>query len=496
MGNWFCNCFAKQAPKRFDLKREVDIADREVNEVTYPTNFISTTKYSVFSFLPVCLLIQFTKSANCYFLLSAILNSIDLISPLSPLSSIMPLVFVITLSLLREMYEDLSRHNSDLQTNAMTTTHVKKYKHMKEYNQETILEIIKWKDLLVGDLVMIKNNESIPADIVMLASSDSSGGAFIQTSSLDGEKAPKPKQSVLAFQILANNTGGFEICGKLIADPPDANLYSAHGKIFYPILDEKPIFWDEKNLLLRGATLKNTEYAIGLIVYTGLDTKIMRNGAESSHKLSNIERMVNVVILLIFGFQMTLCFVIAVGCGVWTEWYGDQYSYFIEKRFNGAVEGVLAFLSSFALTATMVPISLIICVEVVKIIQAAWIMSDEKMMLKTAEPGKQNVNVLSSSLNEELGQVNYIFSDKTGTFTANIMVFKFALIGDCLYGDKSLLDSAPKTPRKATKNFKRSKTHQDIKEDTEFDFIDKELNKILIKKEDGAEINYNIRQST
>jgi len=94
---------------------------------------------------------------------------------------------------------------------------------MKAYTNETVLNQIKWQDLIVGDLVMVRNNESIPADIVLLVSSETSGSAYIATSSLDGEKAPKPKQSVLPFQILANNSGGFELEGTLFADPPDAN---------------------------------------------------------------------------------------------------------------------------------------------------------------------------------------------------------------------------------------------------------------------------------
>jgi magnesium-transporting ATPase (P-type) len=172
-------------------------------------------------------------------------------------------------------------------------------------------------------------------------------------------------------------------------------------------------------------------------------------------------------------------------------------SYFFEKRYHPFVEGVLALFTNFALTTTMVPISLIISLEFVKLCQAAWIKADEFMYNKEIKKG---VNVLSSSLNEELGQVAYIFCDKTGTLTSNVMVFKFALIGNTLYGDTSILGELKKIPESPQLNQRpklvRQVTYQDLKGGVEYDFNDRELNKILRDETfKGAVIDLKIKDS-
>lgn len=79
----------------------------------YPSNYVSTTKYNVLTFLPYSLILQFRRYANFYFLACAILQSIPIISPLSPLSAVLPLVFVLSLSMAREGFEDYKRYKSD-----------------------------------------------------------------------------------------------------------------------------------------------------------------------------------------------------------------------------------------------------------------------------------------------------------------------------------------------------------------------------------------------
>lgn len=184
--------------------------------------------------------------------------------------------------------------------------------------------------------------------------------------------------------------------------------------------------------------------------------------------------------MLIFLFQIICCTVISIGAIVWNCSYGSKYSYFIEERFDCAGEGLLTFLTQFALTTTMVPISLIISLELVKLIQAGFIAVDIKMFKKENDEGKQLVKVLSSSLNEELGQINYIFSDKTGTMTSNTMVFKYAVIGNECYGDKHLVEKDPKKTEVSMNNsFMKKKTIVGKKNGVEFDFASHELSKII-----------------
>ena len=341
---------------------------------------------------------------------------------------------------------------------------------------------------MVGDIVKIEDRDFIPADVVLQSSYMVEGVAFMQTSSLDGEKAPKQVLALEPFQKQYNqeaNPNHFKYEGILTADPPSANLYQAHGSIENKDIGERAVFWSEKNLQLRGAILVNTEAIYGIIVYTGLDTKIMQNGAVQTVKQSQIERLTNWIIVQIFSFQVTLCIVIAIGASVWNCKYGEKMSYFVEKRYNCNMEGFLAFFTQFALTTTMVPISLIISLELVKVIQAVFIKTDKKMCVKENEKGKQYPNVLSFSLNEELGQVNYIFSDKTGTLTSNVMVFKFAVVGNECYGDRKMLEPIGPITMGTMRSIKRQVTHRDLKQGNEFDFVSHELNQLIRGEEAG-----------
>jgi phospholipid-transporting ATPase len=170
---------------------------------------------------------------------------------------------------------------------------------------------------------------------------DIGGEAFIQTSSLDGEKTLKPKLSLAETQRLANDNNGNPnlLNAYLTCDPPDSNLYKAHGSIKSDVIDRQMIF-SEKNFLLRGANLKNTSWVVGLVAYTGEDTKIMRNAEPARHKTSNMEHLTNKIIVGIFAFQMMFCLTLACLCIVWNHTNGDNMSYFIEKRSHPFVEGV------------------------------------------------------------------------------------------------------------------------------------------------------------
>lgn len=149
--------------------------------------------------------------------------------------------------MIREAYEDLSRHKSDLEVNA---TPCKKHEfdpRTKNYYETECT----WKDLNVGDIIIIEDTNFIPADVVMLVSSDKTGSAFMQTSSLDGEKAPKQVMAINEYQEIfneGNDADQIRYEGVITADPPDANLYSAHGFIENKEISDKKLAWSQKNL--------------------------------------------------------------------------------------------------------------------------------------------------------------------------------------------------------------------------------------------------------
>ena len=417
---------------------EVQIGDNDNNKLKFHNNYIRTTKYTALTFLPLALLNQFKRYANIYFLIVAILQSIPQISPLSPISSWAPLIFVISLSIIREAFEDLSRYKSDKETNGTKTK--------RFLMQERKWEEIEWKDIYPGDIIMTLDGEYFPADMLVLQSSDEKGNCFIMTSSLDGEKNLKPKfclkqthNKVYAGENLAN------LHALLSYGKNDENLYSFGGTME---LNQTTLGLSAKQLLLRGASLRNTEFIIGVAVYTGKSTKIILNSGESAFKQSNIERTTNLLIIGLIGFELVLCIAGAIGSLVWNIRYNDLYNEFIPVRYTAFGEAVTLFFTLFILLTSMIPISLIISLDMVKLMQAYFINCDEDMYDAVE---KRHSQAFSSSLMEELGQIDYIFSDKTGTLTCNVLEFKYAFVGDSFFGDRAFLDNKKQT--KTEKNF-------------------------------------------
>lgn len=247
---------SSETPNDEPAQREFIFPMAEANAKRFPSNYISTTKYTAFNFLFKCLFLQFTRYANIYFLIVAILQSIPFLSPLNPISSIAPLILVISLSMIREAFEDLARYKSDLETNSYKTT--------RYANREW--EEVEWKELIVGDIVRIEDMEYIPADVVVLSAITNSkepelnsGQCYIMTSSLDGEKNLKPRLSLKVTQAKYGMGRDLVIGGKVVCGPPNDNLKKLKG---YLTIDSENanLTMDGKNLLLRGSQLKNTEY--------------------------------------------------------------------------------------------------------------------------------------------------------------------------------------------------------------------------------------------
>lgn len=441
------------------------------------SNYIRTTKYTALSFIPMSLFNQFRRYANIYFLITAIMQSIPAISPLNPLSAIAPLVFVISLSIIREGFEDLKRYRSDLTTNSKKT---KRFLHQsKEWETD-----VEWKDLYVGDVIRVEDQEYLPADLIVLASSSESGACFIQTSSLDGEKNLKPKFALPEVQDGIMDGKTFRIIGQLKYEQPNFDLYSFNGVLRLSQNEEHVL--GAKQMLLRDSQLKNTEYVVGVVVYTGYDTKVMQNQDKPRFKLSQIEAQTNTLILLIILLEVAMCLVIMVGSAVWNSENAENFDYFIPERYSGVVEGLLSFFTVFILLNTMIPISLIISLEMVKFTQAYFIDNDADMKGKEGGLAKS----YNSSITEELGQIEFVFSDKTGTLTCNIMEFQCCFIGDTFFGDHRLLR---KPGQEEPQTLRRQTTYKNKKAEVEYSFEDKRLRSLLRKEGTGKEESFKFR---
>lgn len=314
------------------------------------------------------------------------------------------------------------------------------------YSQEGVRNVArfknrKWKDINVGDFVRVRVNEEIPADIVLISTADPEGNCFVETKNLDGETNLKTKTSLHCWSTVTHARDLGNLRGWIECDAPNSKLYSFKGTMHYDSYDTEGnlLREDEKepitneNILLRGCMLRNTKWAIGIVVYTGLESKIMMNSGISPVKISKISSELNLSIVINFAAIFVLCFISGVINGLFYDKTDTSRVYFEFAAYSptSAGNGVLAFFVALIIYQSLVPISLYISIEIIKSLQAFFIYADVKLYYD-----RLNFPCTPKlwSISDDLGQIEYIFSDKTGTLTQNVMEFKKCTIGGKLYG--------------------------------------------------------------
>ncbi|KAI9508448.1 phospholipid-translocating P-type ATPase [Russula earlei] len=293
-----------------------------------------------------------------------------------------------------------------------------------------------WEDLRVGDFVKIVDHESIPADILICATSEDENVAFVETKNLDGETNLKSRHAVPALTHLRNaaDCADPKNVFRIECDRPEVQMHKLAATVV--INDERhPV--DLQTTLLRGTVLRNTTWVIGIVMYTGLDTKLVLNAGGTPSKRGKVERQMNPMVLA----NLVLLGVMAVVCGVVDtilehHYYPKQAPWLFRDNRSGdnpSINGLITLLFAFITFQNVVPISLYISIEFVRGCQAAFIYFDGDMYYrKTDSPALARTFTLS----DDLGQIEYIFSDKTGTLTQNAMVFRRASVGGRVYVDE------------------------------------------------------------
>ncbi|KAL1998752.1 hypothetical protein VTN02DRAFT_5633 [Thermoascus thermophilus] len=300
-----------------------------------------------------------------------------------------------------------------------------------------------WKNIQVGDFVRIYNDEQIPADIVVLSTSDPDGACYVETKNLDGETNLKVRQALHCGRKVKHARDCEKAEFVIESEPPHPNLYTYNGAIRWEQRDEdypeaprkemvEPI--SINNVLLRGCNLRNTEWALGVVIYTGSETKIMLNSGETPSKRARLAKELNWNVIYNFIILFLMCFISGIVNGfAWGRGH-RSLNYFDFEPYGGSppVDGIITFWVAVILFQNLVPISLYISLEIVRTIQAIFIHSDNFMYYE-----KLGIACVPKSWNisDDVGQIEYIFSDKTGTLTQNVMEFKKCTINGVAYGE-------------------------------------------------------------
>ncbi|KAK2957007.1 ion-transporting P-type ATPase [Blattamonas nauphoetae] len=471
------------------------------NGKNFVRNTIRTSKYHWWNFIFKNLLEQFRHASNIYFLLIAIVNFLPGLDIFQPLNSLLPFVFIVVITMIKDAFEDILRHITDNKTN---TTPVSVFTDTRFVTKSC-------QDICVGDLVYVSQDEEIPADLIILATSGTDGICYVNTMNLDGEANLKTKRANLSLNsFLTSNVNNessqpvemtipasplnqttdyavsislstsstvsdeqdpetplqaawkvpvAQLQGEATVQPPSRSLVDFTGRLKFSTpsnLETIPI--DDNQLLLKGCTLKNTEAVVGLTVFTGQQSKIQLNSQGSKAKMSRLEWRLNTMVVVIF--IVNVVFVIITGK-------------------TAEIIAVSAMAIDTVGLAYLIPISLFVSIEFARIITKCFMEKDRRMRgrktedeediemetystirkeIKAAKKNKSEYPLRprpaedpieaghmvcrTSSLNEELGMVEHIFTDKTGTLTQNKMVFKRCSLGPELFQFNSVDDPA------------------------------------------------------
>ena len=372
-------------------KKTVYMKDYFLNRTEW-SNKIENQKYNLITFVPVVLFNQFKQFGNFFYLIMSISQFFNDLKVGFLFTYISPLVIVVSISMLKELYDDINRRIQDKKTNSTMITVLKE--NIMNNHVEKVLKMA--ADLSVGDIIELKKDTRVPADLIVLKTFNESNDnqAFIRTDQLDGEtdwklrKAPESTQKMSELEIVQCN-------GRLICEPPSKLIYNFQGKLSIGNNIQEPLNLENT---IWASTVIASQGVIGIVIYTGKESRARMNSSTPKLKIGILDQELNKSNVYLFVIMLVLSLVLTLLKGI-----------------NFSKTTFFIFVKFIILFCAIIPIALRVNLDVSKTWFSYVINKDDSIPETIAR---------NSTIPEELGRISYVFSDKTGTLTKNEMIFK------------------------------------------------------------------------